>query len=87
MHGWPGTPLEEPTALPRPPSSIKGLTSKGGKEGREGKGMEGGGEGNWYHPTFWEKVTPCNQQTDRQPTPHVLHRLHLVLCDRALNCL
>jgi len=42
MHGWPGTPLEEPTALTRPSSSIKGLTSKG--EGREGDGRWSGEE-------------------------------------------
>jgi len=41
----PQTPLGELTALPRPPSWIKGPTSKGrGEEGREGGGDGRGGD-------------------------------------------
>ena len=49
----PQTPLGDLTALPRPPSSIKGPTSKG--EGRWKLGGKGRGSGT---PTFWESYAP-----------------------------
>ena len=57
--GGRGPRLRSLQHLPDPLARLRALLLKG----REGKGMEGGVERNWYRPTFWGKVTPCDQQT------------------------